>query len=112
MEEIRGIVLYSIERDNSLNGVYTNSHPSTRAIIFTETARLRQGNLIEGQRAIFDSSYFDFDGINICTLIIEIINGVYIAEWQLQNGTIFRGQGFLMNDRQIAISYWLVRPIE
>lgn len=109
MEEIRGIVLYNIERDGNLNGVYTNNHPDMSGIIFTETARLVDDTLIEGntQVHIYESLYFDQATWIHCKLTFGITNGVYQATWELPNGDIpFRGEGFLMNDRQIAISYW------
>lgn len=109
MNEFRGIVLYNIELNGNLNGVYTNDHPITNARIFTETARLINDTLIENETKVheYDCFYFDaVDGRVNCTLTFRITNGIYNAEWVLENGYIFRGQGFQMNDRQIAISYW------
>jgi len=111
MDELRGIVLYNIERDGNLNGVYTNNHPITNSRIFTETARLIEPITFDGtiENRIYDCFYFDaVDGRVDCTLTFRISNGRYDAEWTLlnQNRPLFIGQGFLMNDRQIAISYW------
>lgn len=109
MGNFRGIVLYNIELDGNLNGVYTSNHPEMRARIFTETARLRDNTLIENKTEvhIYDSFYFDaVDGRVNCTLTFRITNGIYNAEWVLENGFIFVGQGFQMNERQIAVSYW------
>lgn len=107
MDEIGGIVLYNIERDGNLNGVYTNNHPITVARIFTEIARLRPGIALDAPFRIYDSFYFDNEGGHTCTLIFTITNGIYAAEWRLDNGIVFSGEGYQMNDRQIAISYWL-----
>jgi len=102
MNEFRGIVLYNIELNGNLNGVYTNDHPITNNRIFTETARPR-----DNETNVYDCFYFDAaDGRVNCTLTFTITNGIYDAEWELENGFIFRGRGFQMNDRQIAISYW------
>ena len=112
MNEFKGIVLYNIERDGNLNGVYTNNDSNGNARIATETARLIDDSLVEGDTEvhIYDCFYFNNDeGIN-CTLTFRITNGIYRADWQLNDGTpIFIGEGFQMNDRQIAISYWLAR---
>lgn len=106
--KFRGIVLYDIQRNGFLNGVYSNNHPATEGRIFTETARLRPGIAEDAPVRIYDSFYFDIEGGHECVLTFTITDGVYVAEWRLDNGrTIFIGEGFLMNDRQIAISYWL-----
>lgn len=61
---------------------------------------------------IYESLYFDLIEWVHCTLTFRITNGVFAAEWRLLNNeVIFRGEGFLMNERQIAISYWSVRSI-
>jgi len=105
----RGIVLYNIERNKFLNGVYSNNHPATGGRIFTETVRLIDDSLVEGNTLvhIYESLYFDLEDWVNCRLTFRITDGVYRAVWQLPNGNIiFRGEGFLMNDRQIAITYW------
>lgn len=112
MDEFRGIVLYNIELNGNLNGVYTNNHPITNGRIFTETARLRGDTFFEGNTEvrIYDCFYFDVvEGGVECTLTFRITNGIYRVEWHLPNQTtpIFIGEGFQMNDRQIVISYWL-----
>lgn len=107
--EFRGIVLYDIERNGFLNGVYSNNHPVATGRIFTETARLVDDTLVEGTTEvhIYESLYFDLTEWVHCRLTFRITNGVYVAEWRLPNDeVIFRGEGFLMNDRQIAITYW------
>ncbi len=110
MEDIKGIVLYNIELEGNLNGVYTNNHSEMMARIFTETARLTENALIENgtEVHIYDSFYFDaIDGRVNCTLTFRITNGIYNAEWRLldEENPLFIGEGFLMNERQIAISY-------
>ena len=109
MDELKGIVLYDIERDGCLNGVYTNNL-TPNAEIYTETAKRKsrvdnKNTIVE----VYDCFYFDAESERVnCTLTFEIINGIINAEWRLlNNDIIFTGQGFLMNDRQIAISYWL-----
>lgn len=111
MEEFRGIIIYNIELDGNLNGVYTNNHPEMRGRIFTETARIRiNSQPYNGEDGIFvyDSAYIDIDNSFVnCELVFTVQNRVISATWNiLERGIIFRGEGFLMNDRQIAISYW------
>lgn len=110
MENFRGIVLYNIERNGNLNGIYTNNR-IIGTQIFTETARLVDDTLVEGETQVhvYDSFYFDFAKRVNCLLTLRITNGIYRAQWQLLDGNlIFEGEGFQMNDRQIAITYWLV----
>lgn len=111
MEKLKGIVLYDIERDGCLNGVYTNNL-TPRSEIFTETAKLKSKVDVKNENTIvevYDCFYFDAVDERVdCILTFRITNGRYDAEWILIGETEprFIGQGFLMNDRQIAISYW------
>ncbi len=108
MEEFRGIVLYSVERDNNLNGVYTNNHPLAVNRIYTETARLRAAEISsdgETETRTYDCFYFENERGVECVLRFIISNGIFDAIWSIGDRVIFEGQGFQMNDRQIAISY-------
>lgn len=112
MAKVKGIVLYDIQMDSTLNGVYTNSDPQVNGTILTETARLvNQYPDIEGgigtQIFEYDCFYFDFPngGVN-CRLIFKVNGNIYHTEWILNGNIIFKGQGFQMNDSQIALSYW------
>lgn len=110
MNELKGIVLYNIERDDNLNGVYTNNR-TLNSEIFTETARLIKPITFEEETEIqnYQCFYFDAESNRVnCTLTFRITNGLYQATWRLlgEDNPIFIGEGFLMNDRQIAISYW------
>lgn len=111
MKEFKGIVMYNIELDGNLNGVYTNNHPALSGRILTETARVRADSQPyngEDGRFVYDSVYIDVDNSSVnCELVFTIQNRIIDAVWSLPNGrVIFRGQGFQMNERQIAISYW------
>ena len=112
MEEFRGIVLYNIELDGNLNGIYTNNHPVTNGRIFTETARLTDDTLVEGETEVHIYECFYFDAVDSgveCTLTFRITNRIIKAAWQMrdQESPLFIGEGFQMNDHQIAINYWL-----
>ena len=111
-DQFKGIILYNIELDGNLNGVYTNNHPNTRGEIYTETARLKKNfpqfnNNTEVRE--YDAFYFDLNNERVdCLLKFSIQNRIIDVIWELVDGRVlFRGQGFQMNDRQIAISYWL-----
>lgn len=109
MVEFKGIVLYNIEADNNLNGVYTNNHPLTNNRIFAETARFIPDESSENGETeirVYDCFYFDTEGEIECTLTFSITNGIIDVVWSIGQRVIFRGQGFQMNERQIAISYW------
>jgi len=111
-EKFRGIVLYNLELNGNLNGVYTNNL-TPNAEIFTETNR--RINVKDNDNEIndirnYDCFYYDFEEGRVdCSLRLIITNGIYRAEWiRLNEQTpIFIGEGFRMNERQIAISYWL-----
>ncbi|WP_333878566.1 hypothetical protein [Flavobacterium sp.] len=112
MNNVRGIVLYDTESDNTLNGVYTNNDPSVWGTILGETARLVKSypNTDNGTQLLeYDCFYFDFPtgGVS-CTLLLEVNGRVYKAKWLANGKTLFEGEGFKMNERQIAISYWSV----
>ena len=112
MNEFRGIVLYDMQLDGNLNGVYTNDHRELSGRILTETARVKlNSEPFEGMDGTFeyDAVYIDVDNTFVnCDLTLIVRNRIIKAEWRLQNqtGIIFRGEGFVMNDRQIALSYW------
>lgn len=109
--KFRGIILYDIQLDGNLTGIYTNNHPDASGQICVEYAHLK-GHYIPEYRTdgnhTFDCSYFDHaDGITSARLEFKIENRVIHAKWfLLENNTlIFTGEGFQMNERQLAISY-------
>jgi hypothetical protein len=105
----RGIVMYSIEGDGCLNGVFTN--PGAFGRILNEVARRRGGPLatLEGD---YDCFYFDSDDSrNDCTLTISIdpTTRQFTLRWiGLDGVTWFEGRGFRMNDRTLVAHYWSV----
>lgn len=113
MNRLRGIILYDIQLNGDLNGVYTNNHPDTQARLYTETARLRQPfvqqyhelNMNNGTM-VYDCFYFDVDNQRVnCTLKFEITNSIIQATWSDNTRILFTGEGYQMNERQIAITY-------
>jgi len=111
MDKLKGIVLYDIQLDGNLNGVYINDHPLTNGEILTETARFIQGDGgFRGNGTMeFQCVWFDqVEGPISASLTFDITNGVIQAQWVIDGETnpTFSGYGFQMNERQIAISYW------
>lgn len=106
-----GIVLYDIELNGNLNGVYCNDTLGKK--ILTETARLISP-IEDKLNREYDVIYFDVSDSYTGKLTITDNNGLLDAIWfdiknnstcQIVPNLIFKGQGFYMNERQIAISY-------
>jgi hypothetical protein len=102
-----GIVLYDIQSNGYLNGVFSNF--PNKGSIQTETARPdveRNDKVITG---MYDSFYFDTNGTkNNCKLEIKPIRiNSFSFEWKNPNGgNFFEGVGYKMNEKQIAVHYW------
>ncbi len=111
MEE--GIVLYDIELDGCLNGVYTNEHPTVDGNIYNEINR-RQDK-VKGDNwdinGVYECFYFDLNNQRInATLTISYAQGrtnTYNFVWREIGQTVdsFTGIGYKMNPRQIAVHY-------
>jgi hypothetical protein len=105
---VQGIVLYTIEANGCLNGVFTNSH--TGNTIYNEIAKRRDSKerypLIEGT---YDCYYFDDDrqGHEAVLKIDPLIAG-YEFTWEVDGKPWFKGTGYRMNQHQLAVSYWSI----
>jgi len=107
-----GIVLYEVELNGNLNGVYTNDAVGKQT--FRETARLKDKESEDENVKTYDVIYFDVSDSYTGKLTITDNNGLLNARWfdiknnstcQIVSNLVFEGQGFYMNERQIAISY-------
>ncbi|HTB31985.1 MAG TPA: hypothetical protein VK808_08175 [Bacteroidia bacterium] len=107
MSEIHGIVLYDIELDECLNGVWTNQH--NEGVICNEIAKRTnpsEKNNDDEIAGFYKSTYIEFDNnIHNGTLTIEPFEGGYSFLWKYENGNTFKGKGYRMNTRQIAVHY-------
>lgn len=103
--KVKGIVLYSIELNENLNGVFCNDH--NKGTVFTETCRRNKTKDDTTKGECYDCFYFDINGAEQrCSLFLNNNNGTIGAIWENNRGrTLFSGIGFRMNERQIAISY-------
>jgi hypothetical protein len=110
MNEFRGIILYDIQLNGNLNGVYTNNR-TPNSELFTETAQLLPGSIGDFRtngRMVYDCFYFDAESGRVnATLVFEIENGIINVQWTIEGdeNPIFIGEGYQMNQRQIAITY-------
>jgi len=110
-----GIVLYDIELDGCLNGVFTNEF--SKGQIYNEIARKK--NVVDSEKTDdsligeYNCYYFDPVG-HVSELTIQEKNGpsklpkVYAFSWRISGKTIFHGTGYKMNEKQIVVHYWMV----
>lgn len=101
-----GIIIYEIELNGCLNGVYTNEYCD--GVIYNEVARKEeQDGEITGRYACF---YFDKNNKRENgTLTIGYWRNkkqTYDFSWEVNGKIIFKGKGYQMNQRQIAAHYW------
>lgn len=111
----RGIVLYDIEMDGCWNGVYVNEQSPTAGVVFNEMVRKRRSQTQQpGITGRYDCVYFETSasGQNvqrraILTVTQAHATNVYNFVWSGGNPsrTLFRGTGYEMNPRQIAVHY-------
>jgi hypothetical protein len=111
MTRIRdGIVLYNIEMDGCLNGVYTNESSMIRGKIFNEVARKRERINTEVIIGIYECFFFDNLNLRvnaILKIVSEKSDRVYKFTWRDEEGNfMFEGIGYKMNEAQIAVHYW------
>lgn len=109
--KVDGMILYSIELNGCLNGVYTNEH--AQGFIYNEIARKKK--YIREEEGIIDGEYdcFHFEGSNSLRNNTElIITKISNSEgfdfiWFVKNSTIpkFKGIGYRMNEKQLAVHY-------
>lgn len=108
-----GVVLYNIESNGCLNGVYTND--GVLGEIFNEIARLKTDGQSgeDGISGSYDCLYFDLDN-SPCnrSLIISVSPQnsarklyTYRFEWFNEKVRSFIGTGYRMNGTQIVVHY-------
>lgn len=107
MRKVKGIVLYNIELNGNLSGVYTNDDPALKGKIFTEIASRNPAKDVPSKGECYDTLYFDSGPpVVACLLFLDLQNGKYTALWEDNNSVPkYKGVGYRMNERQIAIAY-------
>ena len=123
----QGIVLYDIEMDGCLNGVYTNENHATAGVIFNEIARKKGSSLKESDSAKdwdiegeYDCMWFDIgthpDNRENAILVISrkaTSPRVFDVTWLdvTTRNPRFAGTGYFMNSRQFVVRYEQSKPI-
>lgn len=104
----KGIVLYDIQLDGSLTGVYLNEHVALSEPVGTEIARPH--SRVPHISGDYDCMYFDQH--TQVSLLLEIRRlrrnpRVLQFRWRENSGGIvrFRGTGYQVNHYQIAVRY-------
>lgn len=111
MNEFNGIILYNIQRDGNLSGVYTNI-PSRGRInleILTRMPNINSNNNFEiiGE---YQSMYFQGEERFAdvwCLITREVGENIFRFLWRQNDIVIFEGIGYQMNNNQIAVNYWI-----
>jgi len=96
MNEIIGRFCFQIDPENNLIGRFSNR---LHIRIYNETARRISGNDFTGE---FDSRWTDDAGDGEAKLIIALKIGsdqIHTLVWLDNDREIFRGEGFIENDR-------------
>ena len=109
-----GIVLYNIELNGCLNGVYTNME-APAGVIYNEIARKKVnskhahdevGGVELELEGAYDCQYFVEDEMCQCELVIKRDRAnVYSFEWHGKGLEPYYGRGYKMNSRQIVVHY-------
>ncbi|MBS1596392.1 MAG: hypothetical protein JST90_18920 [Bacteroidetes bacterium] len=104
-----GIILYDIQRDGCLNGVYTNL--GIHGEVFNEVCRKQKGQP-QGLCGRYDCMWFDLNNERISDRELNVtprINapGIFEFEWVVGGKVNFVGIGYQMNYKQIALTYWV-----
>lgn len=102
-----GIVLYNIELNGCLNGVYTNENVKKGGEIFNEIARIKEYKGDDPYTGLYDCFYFDYNNERVNALLeITKLSGAYYFKWSSLKGIqLFKGIGFKMNEKQIVVHY-------
>jgi hypothetical protein len=113
-QDFYGLILYTIERNGCLNGVYTNT--GCNGVIYNEIAR-KPVILTTGIDGDYDCQYFDIastttNARETCILRITpepVSLNFFKFEWiDYKNAAniLFEGRGYQMDDRHISVYYW------
>jgi hypothetical protein len=118
-DDFLGIILYDIEKNSCLNGVYTNIPED--GIIYNEIClrKTTPENLEDGIVGDYDCQWFENGNsyhrgdLNIRRFIKLVnlksipIDNIYTFNWfEKRTKNKYEGVGYKMNDRQIAVTYW------
>jgi hypothetical protein len=108
--KFHGMVLYDIELNGCLNGVFTNNSPQADGHISNEIVKKSDGvlNNLDGD---YTCSYIEAGNVVVQATLHVALNttrGTYSFIWRENSNNlqiIFSGIGFQMNPHQIAVYY-------
>lgn len=102
----KGLVLYTIDADGCLNGLYTNEN--AKGMLISESLKKTSGDnmKIEGDYALH---YYDHENASYVGKVkIDVCDNVYDLEWTVEGDVKprFKGVGYRMSATQLAVVYW------
>lgn len=102
---MNGLILYSIEHDGCLNGVYTNDGGRSPELC-NEIAKRRHGtNGHDRLSGTYDCMFFEPRNSHSLMLTIEMWRDTYYFIWGDLTAPNFIGIGYIMNDTQVVVRY-------
>ncbi len=104
IDDTYALILYDIGLDGCINGVYRGPNSE----VYVELLRKKAGatNIGDGLFSIYRNQYIDTAGTHTGWVTVKPQKGGYIFEWYQKKGVLdFRGIGYKMNERQIAVYY-------
>lgn len=106
----KGLILYTIEKDGGLNGIYTNEAGKAPGEIFGEIAKKRKSdNPSPGIQGIYDSVYFEHGNPNAeqCELEINCNSVPFTLSWKKHSSrkVIWQGYGYQMRQDLLVVHY-------
>lgn len=110
-EEFSGLILYTIELDGCLNGLYTNNKVDGE--ILNEIAKRKHDSPTKNTDTIigtYDCVFFEANKPFVqANLVINIEQGTartYTFDWIKLGKSIFKGRGYKISHNQIIVHYW------
>ncbi len=106
-----GIILYTIEKDECLNGIYTNEQGEDAGCIFNEIARRDVADGIDPIAGMYSAVHFDPSNKRVNSILDikrEIWNPkILVFSWvNADTGdALYKGVGYEMTDKMIAVHY-------
>jgi len=104
----KGIVLYEIELNGCLNGVYTND--GCDGLIYNEIATKHSPFENDDIAGTYDCSYFEDNNmrkdVELSITRKKKKARIFDFKWSMKGRVLFEGIGFKMNNRQVAVTYW------
>jgi hypothetical protein len=107
-DNFNGLIIYDIQLNGGLSGIYTNELEDGNINLEIAT-KISGGSGIEGTY----HSIYSQGGVSIFEAALEITlktnrKNTLKFIWTHNKSTIFEGIGYLMNQTQIAVHYWPV----